>query len=67
MNVLNRTGLSITSDSSRTLMIPCPAGVVRMRSSTSNSGSPKKTSAPCCSRPTIERRMTPSVAGPIPP
>ena len=44
----------MTSDSSRTLMIPSPSGVVRSRSSTSNSGSPKKTSAPSCSR-TIDR------------
>jgi hypothetical protein len=67
MNVLNRAGLSITSDSSRMLMIPCPPGVVRIRSSTSNSGSPKKTSAPCCSSVMIERRMTPRLAGEMPP
>ena len=34
--------------------MPSPSGVVRRRSSTSNSGSPKKTSAPSCSR-TIDR------------
>ena len=67
MNVVNRRGLSMTSDSSRTLMIPWPSGVVRSRSSTSNSGSPKKASAPSCSRATIERRSTPTDAVDIPP
>ena len=41
---------------------PRPSGVVRSRSSTSNSGSPKKTSAPSCSRTTIERSSTPTDA-----
>ena len=48
-------------------MTPAPSGVVRRRSSTSNSGSPKKTSAPSCSRTTIERSSTPTEAGDIPP
>ena len=55
MNVLNSRGRSITSDSSRMLMTPSPSGVVRSRSSISNSGSPKKTSAPSCSSTTIDR------------
>ena len=48
-------------------MIPSPSGVVRSRSSTSNSGSPKKMSAPSCSRTIIERRSTPTDALDIPP
>ena len=48
-------------------MIPSPSGVVRRRSSTSNSGSPKKMSAPSCSRTIIERRSTPTDALDIPP
>ncbi len=52
-------GLVHDVGSSRMLMIPVPSGVVRSRSATSNSGSPKKTSAPSCSRTTIERRSTP--------
>ncbi len=48
-------------------MIPSPAGVVRRRSSTSNSGSPKKMSAPSCSSTTIERSRTPTEALDIPP
>ncbi len=67
MNVENSRGWSMTSDSSRMEMMPWPSGVVRSRSSTSNSGSPKKTSAPSCSRTTIERSSTPTEAGDIPP
>ena len=57
----------MTSDSSRMLTMPSPSGVVRRRSATSNSGSPKKTSAPSCSSTTIERRSTPTDALDIPP
>src|SRR5947207_2624465 len=67
MNVLNSLGLSITSESSRTLTMPVPSDAVRMRSATSNSGSPKNVSAPSCSKVTIERTMTPREAGAMPP
>ena len=67
MNVLNRRGWFITSRSSRIETTPAPSGVVRMRSETSNCGSPKNVSAPSCSRTTIERSRTPTDAGDIPP
>ncbi len=67
MNVENSRGWSMTSDSSRMLTTPWPSGVVRRRSPTSNSGSPKKASTPSCSRTMIERSSTPTDALDIPP
>jgi hypothetical protein len=42
---------------------PLPSGAVRSRSRVSNSGSPKKTSAPWSSNAINSRRITPAVAG----
>src|SRR5688572_15204690 len=67
MNVLNRSGLSCMSCSSRMLISPRPSRSTCIRSCRSNSGSPKNFSAPCCSSSTISRSRTPTVCLDIPP
>ena len=65
--VENRPGPVLARGSSRHEMIPLPSVVVRRRSLVSNSGSPKKASAPLSAKVMRLRRMTPAVAEDRPP
>ena len=65
-NVENSAGRFCTAGSSS--IETTPAGPsVRSRSEMSNSGSPKKASAPCASRLAMDRRITPAEAVDTPP
>ena len=66
-NVENSAGLSATPGTSSSEMTPRPSGAVRRKSCTSNSGSPKNTSAPSSAKVMSSRRITPAVADDSPP
>ena len=59
INVENSFGLLCISVTLSTLTLPLPSSAMRIRSSTSNEGSPKKRSAPCCCNSMTLRRMVP--------
>src|SRR5262245_2399609 len=67
MNVEKSAGLSCTSWSSSTETSPLPSRSTCIRTSSSNSGSPRNAPAPCCSSSTISRNSTPTVAFAMPP
>ena len=62
MNVENIRGLVHDVGQLEDADDPWPSGVVRSRSVTSNSGSPKNASTPSCWITMIERRSTPTDA-----